>query len=314
MLNAQNVNGKWVLATNALSDIDYYCPVCRDKLSLIKDSKHKIDHFRHRAESTCSFGADETPDHAGKKYEIYSDLQSELGEDNVRMEYRLDDGQRPDIYFEVDGQGVAVEIQHSNISDFELLDRTASYSSKNVAALWMPDKIQQHLSAVEIWDTSGLAKLPLWMRRIAKLTDDVAFDQLGGSYASGTDVMSIRLKLERRTVQRKDGVWVNELYWPTRQCKLYRGNVRDDTDDKGHRRILWLPSPIGGEGLVSLRPKREQRRREFTEDTAGYVDCTRSPVDPTVGEQGAINFHEATVEFWAEHSFSPDEKRRLWGF
>lgn len=337
MRKAHNSNGRWVLATNAVRDQSYHCPVCRERLAIIRDSKHKIDHFRHHPDSTCSYGANETSEHAEKKFSIYSELQSEIGEENVRMEYRLPDGQRPDIYFEVHGQGVAVEVQHSLISADDLADRTASYSDKGVASLWMPDDIKRFLNTVGVDDRSGLARIPLWMRRIASMTGDVAFDNYSDEKVHGVDVVSIKLELQRRQVKNALGNWVYEEYWPTKRCKLHRGDVRRDSDERGFDRVLWIPRAEDGAGFVPAKPVRQQFRREVVENYGGFVECNRAPVDdvpaivsvldemlglgsdriitPTqiIGPSG--EFHDTLIRFWTENAgFSKDEKLRMWGF
>lgn len=338
MLKAHNENGRWVLAKNAVRGRAYFCPVCRERLAIIRDSKHKTDHFRHHPDSTCSYGANETSEHAEKKYTIYADLQSELGEQNVRMEYRLPDGQRPDIYFEQEGQGVAVEIQHSLISADDLADRTASYSNKGIASLWMPDNIKRFLNTVGVDDRTGLARIPLWMRRIASLTGDVAFDNYSDERVRGIDVVSIKLDLQRRQVKNAQGNWIYEEYWPTKRCKLHHGDVRRDTDDRGYDRVLWLPKPETGVGFVSTKPVRQQLRREVAEEYGGFVECGRTPVvdgvssvvaaiDEILGLRtdrivtpvatvGELNeFHQTLMQFWADNAgFSREDKLRMWGF
>ncbi len=295
MLKAHNVNGMWVLATNALRGVCYYCPVCHEPLAVVKDSKHKIDHFRHHPDSTCSYGANETIEHAEKKIGIYQSLQSELGENNVSMEHTLPDGQRPDIYFQAtNGQGVALEIQHSRISDAELIDRTASYADKGVASLWMPDQIKQFLNTVEVSDLTGLANIPLWMRRIAGLTDDVAFDQFSDVSKRGSEVVSIKLAIQTRKVKNAQGIWVMEQYWPTRRCALHSGAVRTDRNDSGHKLMLWLPSPLGGDSLVSTKPKRQQLRREVIESTGTIVECPRPLAGTAIKEDGQDHRPETT--------------------
>lgn len=315
MLRAHNADGKWIDGKNALRGTVYYCPRCRETLTVVKDSPKMIDHFRHRAESTCTFGADESPEHAAKKFSLFDSLRSELGEDNVRIECRLDDGQRPDVFFEVAGQGVAVEVQHSQISDKDLADRTASYSAKRVAALWMPDGIKTFLNTVDMNDPRGWIRIPLWMRRIAQLTDNVAFDRLSDGGAVATELMSVELKLENRYVQNDQGVWQSVPSWPMQRCVLHKGVARSDIDEYGYPRMLWLPSPISGKGLVSTRPVRMQKRRELVEDYGAYVDCNREPFQ-IVASDGQSEFHELLRKFWrGVGSFMPqEEKMRMWGY
>lgn len=277
MIKAHDVSGRWVSATNALRGHIYYCPKCRDSLTVIKGSPHKIDHFRHNPDSTCSYGAGETSEHAEKKLEIFMELQTALGKNNVEMEYRLPDGQEPDIYFETEGQGVAVEIQHSHISDADLVERTASYSDKQVASLWMPDNIKRYLNTVDLFGGTNLPYIPQWMHRIAELTDNVAFDHYTDLASHPGEVVSIQLQLKTRKKQDAQGKWVMDYYWPTRSCLLYAGNVRTDHNDSGHRLMKWIPEAIGGESLVSTRAKRQQVRREIIDTAGGVVDCNRAP-------------------------------------
>lgn len=277
MIRAHDANGNWVSAKNALRGHGYYCPKCRESLTVVRDSPHKIDHFRHNPDSTCSYGADETSKHAEKKLELYLELQSALGKNNVEMEYRLPDGQEPDIYFEAEGQGVAVEIQHSHISDDELVDRTASYSDKQVASLWMPDNIKRYLNTVDLFGGTNLPYIPLWMRRIAALTDNVAFDRYSDATRHPGEVVSIQLELRTRTKQNAQGMWVMDYFWPTRSCLLQTRKVRTDHNDSGNRLMKWIPAPVGGEGLVSTRGKRQQLKREVIDATGGIVDCIRVP-------------------------------------
>lgn len=315
MLRAHNADGQWVDARNAMRGSSYYCPRCRDVLVVVSGSRKVIDHFRHRPESACSFGADESPEHAGKKLALFDGLRSEVGDGNVRMEYVLDDGQRPDVYFEVGGQGVAVEVQHSPIGDSDLADRTASYSSKNVAALWLPDGIKSFLNTVQVADATGLARIPLWMRRIARLTDNVAFDLPTDSANRGTELISVALELRERTIKNAQGVWVVDRYWPVQKCHLHRGVVRSDTDEYGYPRLLWLPESTNGNGLVSVRPVRMQTRREVVEARGDYVGCYRDPVQ-IMASDASSEFHEVLLKFWGGvGSFlSQDEKMRMWGY
>lgn len=315
MLKAHNINGSWVLATNALRGETYYCPVCHEELFVgSMGSKHKSDHFRHHPDSSCSYGASETIDHAEKKFGIYSELQAAPGVSTVEMECRMPDGQRPDVYFEVGGQGVAVEVQHSQISDKELIDRTASYSNKEIASLWMPDNIKRFLNTVEISDRTGLADIPLWMRRIAKLTDDVAYDQYADVGRSASELVSIQLAIKTRRIEKSKGVWVMDYYWPTRPCVLHTGVVRTDRNDSGHKLMLWLPNAVGGDGLVSTRSKKQQLRREVTDASGAVVDCNRAEYTqkrPDYFDQRLSQVPSASLptrpsaQFWYEPTIEP---------
>jgi len=315
MLKAHNTDGKWVSGANAVRDAGYFCPHCREPLALVKDSTKMIDHFRHRPDSACAHGANESPEHEGKKMSLFSGLCTAIGENNVRMEHRLDDGQKPDVYFEVAGQGVAVEVQHSPISDKELADRTASYSSKSVAALWLPDNIKAFLNTVEVTDATGLVRMPLWMRRIAQLTDNVAFDRTADKGNQPTELISVALKLEERVIKNADGIWVVDRFWPIQRCFLHKGIVRSDTDQYGYPRMLWLPNPISGNGLVSTRPVRMQQRRELVEQYGARVNCDREPI-PIQRSDTQSEFHETLQRFWrGVGSFLPQEKKMwMWGY
>lgn len=345
MFIAVNEHDEWVMAENAIPTMQYRCPKCKEELTLIRDSEHFVDHFRHKANSTCPEGALETWDHARKKLGIFSDLKSVLGA-NVSMEYTLNDGQRPDVYFEVEGQGVAVEVQHSHISDADLADRTASYGNMGVAAMWMPDGIRTFLNTLAIDDRSALLNVPLWMRRIARLTDDVAYDQYSDINKRGSEVVSLKLKPEYRKAQSASGDWVMERYWPQQRCVLYDGNVRNDRDERGWKYLLWLPRPIAGQGLVPVKGKRKMVRSEVTEARGAAVDCNRTPDEhpridnfdkmmagvayglsqPDTVESRIITpvaivgprneFHEQLLQWWHDigSTLTSDERLRLMGY
>ncbi len=303
MFSAEDSNGTRVKASTALRGKDYFCPRCRERLTLVLGSEHMADHFRHHAASDCveGRGAGESAAHKAKKLLIERLVGEYVGPSNVSTEHVMDDLQRPDVYFEVErGQGVAVEVQHSPISDFDLADRVASYSAKSVASIWMVDNIRDVLNTIDENDPYGMSRIPRWMRRISAMTDRAAYDLTGGD-----GVVAVKLKLEERLIRRPDGTPVLERWWPFVRCNLVAGDVRDDTDEHGWRRLLWIPRSVGGASLVRTSGVRAMRRREEPA-RAELVDCTR-PVSES-------EFHRLTQQFWAQCGFSFDDRMKYMGF
>jgi hypothetical protein len=94
-----------------------------------------------------------------------------------------------------------------------------------------------------------------------------------------------------------------------------------------------MPTAVDGNGLVSTRAKRHMHRRDIIEFDGAEVDCDRPVVAPDYtsalmdgsGRQTsresdgdppsvtpAVNeFHQQTIQFWAEQE-SVTRERRMW--
>lgn len=279
MDRAKNINGDWVSAETAIHGNSYFCPECRDPVHLIQGSKALRDHFRHNPQSTCGYGSGEGERHKRAKDEIFKSLQSVLGA-NVEKEYKIG-GRRADVYFPLpeSDQGVAVEYQWSAISAEDLHDRTADYSANGVAVLWMTGGVSAELRRGGMAGRSGLSILPPWMARIGDMYESYAFEPM----INGGAVSRIGLSAPIQKIEKIGGEFVQYLDWPSVDVDISKGRVWVTTDHRGHKRILWLPSTVGGGQTVG--PKRKMQRAEISTE-AGLVYCSRianeSPISPTI--------------------------------
>ena len=138
MLSAYNRSGDEVLAEEVgLSGGPFYCPACRQQLTLKKGRK-VVAHFAHWPDADCAYsGEGESEEHRLAKLEIYRALLQAPGVTEVRLERYLREV-RPDVSFVLNGVLVAIEIQLSLLSPEKLEWRTTAYARKNIAVLWMP--------------------------------------------------------------------------------------------------------------------------------------------------------------------------------
>jgi Competence protein CoiA-like family len=147
------LNNEIVIASNVedKSD-DYTCRCCGEKL-ILKKGNIKIHHFAHQADSMCVGSEGETPEHELTKLAIYNRLME--NDFWVQMEYPIVDEEKnvnrradilfhlPDLQSFADGKKgtlIAVEIQHSNISEFTIMQRTRDYNKVGIPVIWViPD-------------------------------------------------------------------------------------------------------------------------------------------------------------------------------
>lgn len=285
MRKAHNKDGRWVFAEDAVSGNEYFCPECRERLTLIQGSFRVMDHFRHLPGSTCGYGEGESIAHETAKHNLAQALAGTLGASNVATEYLCPDGQRPDIYFKTaEGRGVAVEVQYSAITEYDLTERTASYADKDIAAMWLTGGLSTELRRLPTWERSGLAMLPLWMRRIAEMFENQGYEPPQGDLTAGAIIPRIGLTSPVQQVSQVNGTWVQEWVWPTVDVDLATGAIYETTDHRGRKRLLWYPSPIDGTAVITPRRRRGMTRRELADDAPFDVNCPRVPAEALVPE------------------------------
>ena len=106
------------------------CPFCKEKVIFVC-GKYKIAHFRHYIESECS-PEPETEEHLNMKKFFIDKLN--LTEDQVEFNLGF---AKPDIFLKE--KRIAIEVQHSPISEEKFLERTANYSKRGIYVLWIFD-------------------------------------------------------------------------------------------------------------------------------------------------------------------------------
>ena len=117
---------------------EYLCPVCQRSV-VLKKGDHVVHHFAHKRFDGCNLGTGETHEHMLSKYIVAKELRRRNKQCDV--EFPLDDGgvrRRADVVvLNARHTPVAViEIQHTNISEAELLGRMSDYKKLCVHQLW----------------------------------------------------------------------------------------------------------------------------------------------------------------------------------
>ncbi len=116
-------------------DGPFLCPECKSELTL-KKGPVNIHHFAHCPPFDCDWGCGELFVHHECKREIYNALlRKKL--DDAALERSLASGSRPDVSFSIRGHLVAIEVQRSTLSEWEIEQRTFRYYKAKVSVLWV---------------------------------------------------------------------------------------------------------------------------------------------------------------------------------
>lgn len=138
MLTSVNAINKKVVAQDAdKSEKPFYCPECNSE-TILRQGLVKTHHFAHKPPISCQYGQGESDGHRNCKESIYDHLrQNQDLVKNCELEKNL--GRvRPDIYFEKNGQRIAIEVQISNLTMEKIIYRTEQYRRLGVSVLWLP--------------------------------------------------------------------------------------------------------------------------------------------------------------------------------
>lgn len=130
------VDGVKVLARDSEKILaPFICPQCKSEVVLHK-GLIRIHHFKHKPPITCSRGQGESEQHLRAKLAIRDALTSQPNVSNVEIEkdFRVSVA---DVYAEVDGIPVVVEIQRSNLSIADISKRTINYHQLGIAVVWV---------------------------------------------------------------------------------------------------------------------------------------------------------------------------------
>lgn len=114
----------------------FLCPECKCE-TILKKGRIKSPHFAHKPPFSCQFGTGEKEFHRKAKDEIYKELSNSEIVDFCELEFGLKDV-RPDVYFEMNKTKFAIEIQVSNFTLNEIINRTEKYNYLGVYVLWLP--------------------------------------------------------------------------------------------------------------------------------------------------------------------------------
>lgn len=114
------------------------CPECGEKV-IYCNGDYKVPYFRHEAKSDCigSYSEPMTDEHINGIKLLFDRLSEIEGVSNLEVEkYIKNTRQRPDIYFEYEGDRYCIEYQCSPIST-QYNRRHELYELENIKDIWI---------------------------------------------------------------------------------------------------------------------------------------------------------------------------------
>lgn len=121
----------------------YICDYCKKMVIHHKStSKIKLGHFKHKPnESDCPNQRNgETEYHLKTKYDIYNYIEVNWGNKLKIIEVEkwiCNNTIRSDIYLETKKNKIAIEIQTTFLTVFEIKERTVKYTANDIYVLWI---------------------------------------------------------------------------------------------------------------------------------------------------------------------------------
>lgn len=143
MLIAKTVNDERIEASEAERHCDkgdYICPRCENSVHTRKGPK-KIDHFAHYPDQkeNCEPWEPETEEHREMKKKVEEYFSSWSCVKEVEKE-KYFDGPYPDLLVTFySGELMAVECQHSKITEYKIRERTERLEDRGATVLWIFD-------------------------------------------------------------------------------------------------------------------------------------------------------------------------------
>jgi len=117
----------------------FKCPAC-NRQTFVKKGTQVRHHFAHERDSDCAYGYGETAEHLEAKQEIYDALlRHPLCKDTELEPYKR--GCWTDIYTNIGGLKVAIEVQRSRMSFEDISARTRRFNKHGMYTLWIVTEI-----------------------------------------------------------------------------------------------------------------------------------------------------------------------------
>jgi len=165
----------------------FICPCCNKEVIFV-DGRKVIKHFRHIIESNCE-SEPETAIHL----EMKQFIQQKFVLSNEELEYAglLKQGCKPDAF--IKKEGIAIEVQHSIITEEEFLRRTKGYTLLDIPVLWIFDKSiikktnvpamirkahELYFGRVYVYDSTKKKIIPIHLERIDRYVEE--YEGYGG--------------------------------------------------------------------------------------------------------------------------------------
>lgn len=137
MLTAlRNRDRKKVVARSSVKgEAPFSCPECMREVVLHKGNI-RVHHFAHKPPVTCRLGTGETEAHLKTKLAIFDALSTEQNVQNLELERNFGVSVA-DVFAQIGGTSVAIEIQRSTLSVADITRRTANYHALGITVLWL---------------------------------------------------------------------------------------------------------------------------------------------------------------------------------
>lgn len=138
---------------------DCTCPGCGQKVFPWRPI-HCVHHFKHARDAGCSHGAGETAEHLQAKTRLFEALQAKGFDVELECRVDLSNGRHRivDVLALLDGETIALELQHSTLSDEDRRDRPADYRALGFHQSWIGVHGFYHHECRTVVTASGLPK------------------------------------------------------------------------------------------------------------------------------------------------------------
>jgi hypothetical protein len=128
---------------------DYLCPACGKPVVLhARISGWVIPHFKHRSDSSCTYGKGETREHRAVKALLRDHYRSK-GYD-VAVEKKIGN-RRADVF--VEDLKVAFEVEFSPKETREFIDKCSDYLREEIRSLWILKQKNVDTNSVQVGKT-----------------------------------------------------------------------------------------------------------------------------------------------------------------
>lgn len=117
------------------------CPICNTSVFFCEDGK-RVAHFTHHKVSGCPIGVYRSYDYSTTiKHDAVVDkfsnwIKLQFPNINVYPDYFINSELFTDIYFELENQKIAIEIQFKNFNNHTFLKRRELYRKYNIKDIW----------------------------------------------------------------------------------------------------------------------------------------------------------------------------------
>lgn len=147
---------------------EYQCEYCKQPVIHHKSKAQiRIGHFKHKANPYCPNNISETQDHIRTKKSIYDYLNHKYPNAFKTIELEkwiCQNSIRPDVYLETKrGAKIAIEVQASQLTIDQIINRTEKYAKNNIYVLW-----------VQVWKNAKISTCP-YIRRECYISFDCDF-------------------------------------------------------------------------------------------------------------------------------------------